>query len=307
MSTTPTPATVPFARRVWLITGCSSGFGRAIAEAALGRGDGVVATARRPESLADLVAAAPDGAALALPLDVTQPAQVRETVDRVIARFGRIDVLVNNAGYGAVGAVEEMPEDALRRQFEANFFGAVALTRAALPHMRARRSGAIVQMSSYGGQVSVPGFGPYCATKFALEGLSEALAGEVAPLGIRVLIVEPGAFRTGFGGRGMYRAPEIADYRDATRGTRAAVASMDGTQPGDPAKAARAILEALDAADPPLRLPLGPDAIAGIEAKLESVRREVDRWRRVGMDTALDAAPSPGAGAGAPAVAGRAG
>lgn len=276
--------------RVWLITGCSSGFGHAIAEAALSRGDTVLATARRPESLGDLVEEAPQGRAHALALDVTDPGQVRGVVDEVIGRLGRIDVLVNNAGYGSVGAVEEFTMEELRTQFETMFFGTVELTKAVLPHMRARRSGAIVQMSSMGGQLAFPGFGSYCAAKFALEGFSEALAGEVAPFGIKVLIVEPGAFRTGFGGTRMRRSQEIKDYSTSVGGTRELVDNMDQTQPGDPTKAARAILTALDAQETPLRLPLGADAVENIRNKLDSARAEMDRWEAVSLDTVLDQA-----------------
>src|ERR671919_1909022 len=181
--------------RVWLVTGSSSGFGLHIAQAALDRGERLVATARRPESLDDLVASAPDRV-LAVGLDVTRTDQIDSAVAAALERFGRIDVLVNNAGYGSVGAVEEIDMDDLRALMDTMFFGAVALTQAVLPHMRAQGSGAIVQISSQGGQYAFAGFGAYCSAKFALEGLSEALADEVAPLGIRTLLVEPGSFRT---------------------------------------------------------------------------------------------------------------
>ncbi len=275
-------------QRVWLVTGASSGFGRAIAEAALERGDAVVATARRPEVLDDLVSGAPEGSVLALGLDVTDPQQINRAVDEILAGFGRVDMLVNNAGYGSVGAVEEFSMEELREHFETMFFGAVELTKAVLPSMRERGSGAIVQISSMGGQLAFPGFGSYCAAKFALEGLSEALAGEVAPFGIKVLIVEPGAFRTGFGGSRMRRSPEIEAYRDSVGGTRELVDGMDQTQPGDPKKAARAILTALDARETPLRLPLGVDAIENIRAHMDSTRVDLDAWETVSQDTALD-------------------
>src|SRR4051812_13580677 len=201
--------------RTWLITGCSSGFGRDIAAAALAHGDNVVATARRGDALADL------GATLTLDLDVTKRDQIDAAVATAVERFGGVDVLVNNAGMGSVGAVELIEPDHLRAVMETMFFGAVSLTQAVLPHMRARGSGAIVQMSSQGGQVSLPGFGAYCAAKFALEGISEALAAEVAPLGIRVLIVEPGSFRTALLGGTMHRSPEIAAYAATAGATRA--------------------------------------------------------------------------------------
>ena len=206
------------AGRVWLVTGCSAGFGRAIAEAALARGDTVVATARRPEAIA-VAGPAEHGHGGRRPrlhrlaLDVTDPAAIAHAVDATLERFGRIDILVNNAGHGSVGAVEELTMDELRALFEVMFFGSVELTKAVLPHMRAQGTGAIVQVSSMGGQLAMPAFGAYCAAKFALEGLSEALAGEVEALGIRVLVVEPGAFRTEFGGARMHRSAVLDAYR----------------------------------------------------------------------------------------------
>jgi NAD(P)-dependent dehydrogenase (short-subunit alcohol dehydrogenase family) len=273
--------------RVWLITGCSAGFGRAIAEAALARGDRVVATARRPESVADL--AGED--VLVVRLDVTRQDQVEAAVRAALERFGRIDVLVNNAGYGSVGAVEEIDPDDLRVLMDTMFFGVVALTQAVLPHMRAQGSGAIVQMSSQGGQFAFPGVGAYCAAKFALEGISEALASEVAPLGIRTLIVEPGNFRTEFGGARMHRSREIDAYADTVGPTRAFIDGVDGTQEGDPRKAAGAILGALDAPNPPLRLALGADAVDAIRAKHERLRADLDAWEAVSRSTALDEVP----------------
>lgn len=204
-----------------------------------------------------------------------------------IERFGRIDVLVNNAGHGSVGAVEELTTDELRDLFEVMFFGAVGLTKAVLPHMPERRAGAVVQVSSMGGQVAMPGFGAYCGAKFALEGLSEALVDEVAPFGIWVLVVEPGAFRTEFGGSRMHRSRVIDAYRVSTGATRAAVDDMDGTQPGDPAKAARAILEVLDAEAPPLRLALGRDAVDAIRAKHTRLRHDLDTWEALSLGTDL--------------------
>jgi NAD(P)-dependent dehydrogenase (short-subunit alcohol dehydrogenase family) len=273
--------------RVWLITGTSSGFGRQLAEVALARGDRVVATARRPATLDELVAVAPDRV-LALALDVTRPEQVEAAVAATLERFGRVDVLVNNAGYGTVGAVEELEMDDLRAVMETMFFGAVALTQAVLPHMRERGSGAVVQMSSQGGQVTLPGFGAYCSAKYALESMSEALAAEVAPLGIRVLIVEPGSFRTGLLGTRMHRSREIGAYADTVGPTRAAVEAGDGTQPGDPRKAAAAILAALDAPDAPLHLALGADAVDAIRAVHERLRADLAAWEHVSRDTALD-------------------
>jgi NAD(P)-dependent dehydrogenase (short-subunit alcohol dehydrogenase family) len=235
--------------RVWLVTGASSGFGRAIAEAALAAGDIVVAAARRTEALADLVASAPERVA-ALSLDVTDLDRVRAAVDQVLDRHGRIDVLVNNAGRGAIGAAEETSD---RDLMDLHFFGPAALTRAVLPGMRERGTGAVVQMSSMGGRFAFPGVGAYSATKFALEGWSEALAKQVARFGIRVLIVEPGAFRTSFNGPGaLLVSTSIPAYDDQIEPLRTGMPDDDGKQPGDPAKAAAAILLALDSAESPL-------------------------------------------------------
>jgi NAD(P)-dependent dehydrogenase (short-subunit alcohol dehydrogenase family) len=273
--------------RVWLVTGTSSGFGRAIARAALSRGDTVVGTARRAERLDDLIREAPEGKAHALSLDLTDTERIGQAVEEVLDRFGRIDVLVNNAGHGQVGAVEETTDGELRSIFEVHVFGPAALARAVLPAMREQSSGAIVQMSSFGGQVAYPGFGAYCATKFALEGFSEALAAEVAPMGVKVLIVEPGAFRTGFSGGGLVESRAFPEYQATVGPTREMIKGIDGTQPGDPARAAEAILAALDAKDTPLRLPLGADAVEGIRAKLETVRHEIDEWSEVALATAF--------------------
>jgi NAD(P)-dependent dehydrogenase (short-subunit alcohol dehydrogenase family) len=272
--------------RVWFITGATSGFGRAIAEAALERGDSVVASARNTDRLADL--GEPDSVE-AVPLDVTDAAQREAAVTAALDRFGRIDVLVNNAGRTQVGAVEETTDDELRALFELHFFGPVALTRLVLPAMRAQGGGAIVQMSSVGGQVTAPGFGAYCATKFALEGLTETLRDEVAPFGIHTLIVEPGAFRTGlFRADAAYMSDEMPEYEETVGPTREYVRGGHGEQQGDPAKAAAAIMTALDADEPPLRLVLGADAIGNITQHLDGVRAELSRWEQVGRDTALE-------------------
>lgn len=271
--------------RVWLITGGSSGFGRAMAEAALARGDQVVATARRAERLGDVVEAAPEGTAHAVALDLADPEGPGRAVDETLGRFGRVDVLVNNAGHGQVGAAEETTEEELREIFDVHVFGPAALVRAVLPAMRRQGSGAIVQMSSFGGQVAYPGFSAYCATKFALEGYSEALLPEVAPFGIKVLIVEPGAFRTGFSGGALAQSRALPEYAETVGPTREMITSIDGSQPGDPAKAARAIVTALDAEDTPLRLPLGADAVEGIRGKLDAVRSDLDRWEDVSRST----------------------
>jgi NAD(P)-dependent dehydrogenase (short-subunit alcohol dehydrogenase family) len=271
--------------KVWLITGANSGFGRAITEAAVAADDTVVATARNVKALDDLVAAHP-GQVEALPLDVTDTASIQETVQNICDRHGRIDVLVNNAGRSHVGAAEETTDAELRSLFEVHVFGPAALIRAVLPHMRARRSGAIVQLSSMGGQLSFAGFGAYSATKFALEGMSEALAEEVRPLGIKVLIVEPGAFRTALFAN-ITASPQIADYAATVGPTRQMTEEGDGTQPGDPAKAAAAILTALDAGQTPLRLPLGDDAVDAILGHLGAVRAEIATWEKTARNTRL--------------------
>jgi NAD(P)-dependent dehydrogenase (short-subunit alcohol dehydrogenase family) len=271
--------------KVWLITGANSGFGRAIADAAVAAGDVVVATARRVTALDDL-AAAHHGQVDVLPLDVTDTAAIDATVRDVIDRHGRIDVLVNNAGRTHVGAAEETTDAELRDLFEVHLFGPVALTRAVLPHMRSRRAGAIVQISSMGGQLSFAGFGAYSATKFALEGMSEALADEVGPLGIKVLIVEPGAFRTGL--FGSYSASEpMPEYAGTAGRTRQMVDDSAGTQPGDPAKAATAILTALDSDSTPLRLPLGDDAVDAILSHLDRTAADIRSWEKLARDTRI--------------------
>lgn len=281
-------STTPSSSPVWFVTGSSSGFGRALVVAALERGDRVVATARKPEALAELAARAPDRILLA-ELDVTRPEQVHSVVDAALARFGRIDVLVNNAGFSIVGAVEETSDEQLRATLELMFFGAVSVTRAVLPHMRERQSGTIVQITSVGGITTAPGFGAYCAAKHALEGLSECLALEVKPFGVRVLLVEPGAFRTALFGEAFRRMPVLDGYESSVGATRAWVEQMAGQQAGDPVKAAHAIV---DMASRPsldvLRLPLGGDAVDGIRSKLAAVAADVARTEALARDTALD-------------------
>ncbi|GAA3383904.1 oxidoreductase [Cryptosporangium minutisporangium] len=277
-----------------MITGASSGFGRALAVAAAEAGDVVVATARRTETLTELAEQYPDRIT-PMAFDVTDTAAATDVVSDVLTWHGRIDVLVNNAGRGQVGAVEDTTEAELRDLFDVHVFGPAALTRAVLPHMRRQRSGVIVQMSSFGGQVAYPGFGAYCATKFALEGLSEALAGEVAPHGVRVLIVEPGAFRTGFSGGALHESAISPAYAATAGATRNMIKGIDGTQPGDPAKAAAAILTAVSDPTAPLRLPLGDDAVDGVRTHATGILDDLARWeslsRDVNLDPATEAAP----------------
>ncbi len=276
--------------KVWLITGSSTGFGRSLTEAVLKHGDRVVATARKPEQLNDLVEQYPE-TAKAFRLDVTDPQNISEVVDFALKTFGQIDVLVNNAGYGAVGAIEEVSDEAIQRQFDTNVFGALKMMRAVLPLMRKQHSGHILNLSSVGGFVSFGATGIYCGTKFALEALSEALSKEVESLGIKVTIVEPGAFRTDFNGRSL-AAPEqpIDDYAPITSPFLQWLQEMDGKQPGDPDQAAIAMIKVVESNNPPLRLALGADAVSTIEAKLESVKTELDAWRQVSLDTAYEGA-----------------
>ena len=270
--------------QVWFITGCSTGFGRVFAEAALAAGHAVVATARKVESLDGLGTAAPERF-LPLPLDVTDPAACHRAVQAAIARFGRVDVLVNNAGYGMVGALEESGSGEIRRLFETNLFGLIEMTKATLPSMRAQKSGWIVNLSSIAGLVATPGFSVYNSSKFAVEGLSEALAGELRPIGIRVLLVEPGPFRTDFAGRSLVHSPSMPDYQHSIGPTRKYVQEADGHQNGDPVRAARAILDHIAQNRPELRMLLGKMALDRMEVKLKSLRSELDS----GLERALGA------------------
>jgi NAD(P)-dependent dehydrogenase (short-subunit alcohol dehydrogenase family) len=277
--------------KVWLITGSSTGFGRSLTEAVLKYGDRVVATARQPEQLRDLVDLYPAASVKTVRLDVTNPQEVRNAVNLALDAFGQIDVLVNNAGYGSIGALEEVSEEMIQRQFATNVFGALGMIRAVLPSMRQRRSGHIVNISSVGGFVSFGSSGIYCSTKFALEGLSEALSQEVAGLGIKITIIEPGAFRTDFNGRSL-AVPEhlIDEYASTTGKFLQWLRENDGKQPGDPDKAAQAIIKVVASENPPLRLALGADAVGAIEEKLESVKAELEAWKQVSMDTAFEGA-----------------
>jgi NAD(P)-dependent dehydrogenase (short-subunit alcohol dehydrogenase family) len=273
--------------RVWLITGASSGLGRALAGAVLHRGERAAVTARNPERLLEFIERYP-AQALVLELDVTQPDQARDVVAQTLERFGRIDVLVNNAGYGLLGAVEELDFTQFRRQFETNLFGLVNVTRAVLPIMRRARSGRIVNLSSVGGMRAIAGFSAYNASKFAVEGFSEALAQEVAPLGIGVTIVEPGRFRTDWAGRSLEVAPPtIADYLATVGAIRQQMSSVNGHQEGDPVRGADAIIQAVDAQRPPLRLALGADAVAAIRQKLATVSNELSAWEALSVSTAF--------------------
>lgn len=271
--------------KTWLITGCSSGFGRELALQALERKDNVVLTARRVDGLADLAQRYP-AQTLLQPLDVTAPGQARNAIAAAVERFGRLDVLVNNAGYGLVGAVEEVQAHEYRPLFETNVFGTIEVVRAALPVMRAQGAGSIVQISSNLGVASRAGYGLYSASKFALEGYSEALAQEVAPMGLKVLLVEPGAFRTEFLGRSIAMAEASLDAYAATVGqVRSQRAERTGHQPGDPRRGIAVLLQAVDAPSPPLHLPLGPDAFRNIRAKVARLTLDLEAWESVAADT----------------------
>jgi NAD(P)-dependent dehydrogenase (short-subunit alcohol dehydrogenase family) len=273
---------------VWFITGCSTGLGRALATHVLDRGWRAAVTARDPKTVADLVARHGDRA-IAVALDVTDPGQVADAVKRAEETFGRIDVLVNNAGYGYLAAIEEGDDAEVRALFDTNVFGVAEVTKAVLPAMRARRSGHVVNISSLGGLAGFGATGYYHATKFAVEGLSESLAAEVAPLGIGVTIVEPGAFRTRWSGPSMKQSPiRIDDYAETAGKRREATLATYGTQPGDPARAAEAIVTVLEAEEPPLRLLLGTAALEVARGKLDALRRDFARWEDLSRSTEID-------------------
>ncbi|WP_326690178.1 MULTISPECIES: oxidoreductase [unclassified Streptomyces] len=289
--TTPNSATTP----VWFITGCSTGLGRALATAVLGRGHRAVVTARDLAQVADLAAAHP-GRALPLPLDVTAKDQVEQAVEQAEAAFGSIDVLVNNAGYGYLAAVEEGEDEEVRALFDTNVLGLADVTRAVLPGMRARRAGHIVNVSSLGGLAAFGATGYYHATKFAVEGLSESLAAEVGPLGIKVTIVEPAAFRTNWSGPSMRQSRvRIDDYAETAGARRAATLATYGHQPGDPARAADAVITAVEAEDPPLRLLLGKAAYDIASARLGTLKTTFDTWRDLTLSADYPTADHPAA------------
>lgn len=270
-------------QRVWFITGCSTGFGRLLAEQVLRRGDKAVITARKIESIANLGFHYKDRA-LVVALDVTSQTAVDSAVSAAIEKFGRIDVLVNNAGYGLVGAIEEASETELNTVFDTNVFGLLRVTRAVLPHMRSQRSGNILNLSSIGGLIATPGLGYYNATKFAVNGLSEALAGELAPLGIHVTIIEPGPFRTDFLGRsGVPAANEIDDYKQSAGNARKYFTDNDGKQMGDPARAVQAMIGVVESAEPPTHLLLGKSAYDRWSARLDQWKQNLEANRETSL------------------------
>ena len=265
--------------KVWLITGCSTGFGRELAIFTISKGYRVAVAARNTDDVKDIIEGNEDKA-IALKLDVTKAADIKAAVQKTLDTFGRIDVLVNNAGIGYFGAVEESEEDAVRNMFEINFFGLVKMIQETLPVMRAQRSGHIVNISSIGGLVGFPAVGFYNATKFAVDGLSESLAKETTPLGIKVTIVAPSGFRTDWAGRSANNSSiVIEDYATTAEANKNAIRGYSGNQPGDPARAAQAIVKAVESNDPPLRLLLGAAALKGARNKIALLNKDFDTWK----------------------------
>jgi NAD(P)-dependent dehydrogenase (short-subunit alcohol dehydrogenase family) len=273
------------ANKVWFITGASRGFGLLIARDALARGDSVVAAARNPQAIVDALGVHPN--LLPVQLDVTREAAAVVAVQAAVERFGRIDVLVNNAGYGILGAVEETSAEEVRRNYETNVFGLLHVTRAVLPVMRKQHSGHVMNISSVGGYSAYQGWGVYSSTKFAVEGLSEAMALELAPLGVHVTVVEPGFFRTDFLDASSLSetAARLDDYRDTVGAMRTFAAGVNHQQPGDPEKLSKALLQLADSAQPPLRLHLGSDTVARVREKNRFVEQEMAAWLELSLST----------------------
>lgn len=264
--------------KVWFITGCSTGFGRNIALEVLKNGNKVAVTSRNTDDVKDIVDQYPD-TSIAIKLDVTKNDQVKAAVEQATNKFGRIDVLVNNAGIGYFGAIEESEEEEVRRMFEINFFGLAQVTNAILPVMRSQRSGHIINISSVGGMMALPGIGFYNATKFAVTGYSEALAKEVADMGIKVTIIAPSGFRTDWAGRSANNSKiVIEDYKSTAHSTQEMIRKNSGVQPGDPVRAAIAIMKVVDAEKPPVRLLLGVGALKGARAKITELQNDIDSW-----------------------------
>jgi NADP-dependent 3-hydroxy acid dehydrogenase YdfG len=268
-------------KKVWFITGCTSGFGSILCKQLLERGESVVATARKPELLDDLkkLSQKPDQL-LTLKLDVTNNEDIKLAVNHAIEKFGRIDVLINNAGFGHVGALEEITENDIRRSFDTNVFGVIEVTRAVLPTMRNQQSGYILNLSSVAGIAAIPGAGIYAATKFAVEGLSEALAAEIAPFNIKLTLIEPGAFRTQFANGSLKTAIPMKEYDGILDNTRKLYQTIGGNQPGDPDKAAKIMIELVDHPTPPLRLVLGGIALKRARDKMERFSKEMMDWEK---------------------------
>ncbi|MES2630275.1 MAG: oxidoreductase [Bacteroidota bacterium] len=268
-------------QKVWFITGCSTGFGRALSTYALEKGYKVVVAARNTGDVKDITEKYPE-TSLAVTLDVTNPEQINQSVQQALAAFRTIDILVNNAGIGYFGAVEESEDAAVRKMFDINVFGLGDMIKAVLPTMRKQRSGHILNVASIGGLVGFPGVGYYNATKFAVDGLSEALSKEVAPLGIKVTIIAPSGFRTDWAGRSAENSPVIiADYAESAEANKQTIRGNSGNQPGDPKLAAEAIVKAVEAEHPPLRLLLGGGALKGARMKLDVLKKDIEDWAEV--------------------------
>jgi NAD(P)-dependent dehydrogenase (short-subunit alcohol dehydrogenase family) len=270
--------------KTWFITGVSTGFGRALAETLISRGERVVGTLRNEEQRAQFAALSPN--AFGYLLDVRDHDSVRRIVGQIEEEVGAIDVLVNNAGYGYEGSVEEATPEAIRAQFDVNLFGAVSVLQAVLPFMRKRRAGHILNVTSMGGLMTFPGVGVYNASKFALEGINEALASEVKQFGIKVTAIEPGAFRTDWAGRSMTRAGRtISDYAPLLEPITEARAARSGKQPGDPVRAALAMIKVVESEHPPVHLLLGTDAVKFVRQKISVLTKEIDEWESLSLST----------------------
>jgi len=270
--------------KVWFITGCSTGFGRDLAQLVLGLGYKAAVTSRNTDDVKDIADKYP-ATAMAIKLDVTKPTEIKEAVQQAMEKFNQIDVLVNNAGIGYFGAIEESEEDEVRRMFEINFFGLANLTKEVLPGMRKQRHGHIVNISSIGGLVAFPAVGFYNATKFAVTGYSEALAKEVSHLGIKVTVVAPSGFRTDWAGRSANNSKiVIDDYSPTAHANKDTIRGYSGNQPGDPVRAVKAIVKAVESDNPPLRLLLGKGALKGIRNKIAELQKDIETWEEVTID-----------------------
>ncbi len=270
-------------KKVWFITGCSTGFGRYLAKEVLAQGNYCVVTSRNSGDVQDIEAAYPDHCIIAA-LDVTKPEQIKSAVETAIKKFDRIDVLVNNAGIGYFGSIEESEEEKVRNMFEINVFGLANMTKAVLPHMRKQRSGHILNIASIGGLRAFPGIGFYHATKFAVDGYSESLAKEIANIGIKVTVIAPSGFRTDWAGRSADDAPAtIADYNDTAIKNMENIRRMSGNQPGDPERAAKAMVQVVESANPPMRLLLGAAAVKGLKEKIQELTDDLNEWENVSV------------------------
>lgn len=271
-------------KKVWFVTGCSTGFGRCLTEELLINNHQVVATARNISTLDDLAKKYPHQL-FAVKLDVTSAEDIKLSVNSAIEKFGRIDVLVNNAGYGMIGALEESDDDEIKRIFDTNVFGLMNMTKAVLPLMRKQKSGHILNLSSVAGFVSTPGFGIYNATKFAVEGLTEALAGEVAGFGIKVTLIEPGPFRTDFANRSLSRATEMSEYNESMKNTRQYIKDADGNQAGDPVRGAKAMIALVELENPPVRIPFGKITMDRINLKINNFQKDLIQYEKMIIET----------------------